>query len=615
MSGQVQPKMVGPLSRRGYYIFIAILFTIGAVATTGLLLAHRDSTTDETTNTGGSAAVSLPSKEYHDFAAKYLKSWPSDRMPEMILLFSGQQHNYEAPCGCTEPQSGGLERRYNLFSMIRGFGIPTVAMDLGDIYYTGGENHHTGGENHQIITQRDQAKLKYELSMRALGVMQYDVVNLGPEEFRVPLIEAAGFLLNVNNKTYSVLGANLTNKDEVYPGLNGGSVFEDFRVVEPKGSKIKVGVTGTLGQSAVDEIVKNNPSLDQSLPAPEVRFGGNAIVIPKVLAAMKPKDPSIRVLLYEGTLKEAEKLAQVIDDFDIIQYRSDESEPPSRSQRASAVAGKSQPKAQLVSVGHKGRWIGVMGVFRNPDNSLDMRWEVVLLNPDFRSPTQGRDDHPIVKLLEGYTKKLKDGDFLAKYVHGAYPGEYEVNGKRATRKFLGSEACKNCHAKEYQIWDATRHAGAYQTLFENKKAYPPHNRQYDGECVVCHTTGFKYSTGFRDSAIGLVDEKKSEYLFGVGCENCHGPGSLHAQNPKDQALLLAMSPWKQKLTDHLTRRAVETDSALDDDEKKKAVPGNERKVATRVFTMCTKCHDTDNDHDYKLEKWFKIAHGPTAKKN
>ena len=90
-------------------------------------------------------------------------------------------------------------------------------------------------------------------------------------------------------------------------------------------------------------------------------------------------------------------------------------------------------------------------------------------------------------------------------------------------------------------------------------------------------------------------------------------GRVSYGDPKNADFKKAISPWKAQLNDHLTLRALATDEARDDDPKKKAVPEAERKVAQKVFMTCINCHDTDNDHDFTLEKrWAKIADGPTA---
>ena len=82
----------------------------------------------------------------------------------------------------------------------------------------------------------------------------------------------------------------------------------------------------------------------------------------------------------------------------------------------------------------------------------------------------------------------------------------------------------------------TRHAHAYDTLV---KARDPKLRQFDGECIACHTVGFKHHTGYQDPPPGATPkqvEKHNLKLLDVGCESCHGPGSAHANNPNNKDL-------------------------------------------------------------------------------
>ena len=82
--------------------------------------------------------------------------------------------------------------------------------------------------------------------------------------------------------------------------------------------------------------------------------------------------------------------------------------------------------------------------------------------------------------------------------------------------YLGSAACRSCHAAEYETWSASPHAHTVETLAAVHKQGNP-------DCLRCHTTGFGRPGGFPEK--GLPPEHAD--LAGVGCESCHGPGGDH----------------------------------------------------------------------------------------
>jgi peroxiredoxin len=82
--------------------------------------------------------------------------------------------------------------------------------------------------------------------------------------------------------------------------------------------------------------------------------------------------------------------------------------------------------------------------------------------------------------------------------------------------YVGSVACRSCHAAEHATWSESPHAHAVDTLEVVHKQGNP-------DCLRCHTTGFGRPGGF--PAKGLVAQH--EDLASVGCESCHGPGGDH----------------------------------------------------------------------------------------
>src|SRR5262249_52397360 len=141
------------------------------------------------------------------------------------------------PCGCSDPQYGGLERRYNfLQQLIKDRGWPLLALDLGDVAQRSGP----------------QAKVKYKYSMEALKLLDYSAVGVGINEMTMPLIDAlAEHALNTPEPP--VLVANLKDQ-KTFADMGVKTFVVGGKVINGKGSEPKVGVVGVAGPSVVKEV-------------------------------------------------------------------------------------------------------------------------------------------------------------------------------------------------------------------------------------------------------------------------------------------------------------------------------------------------------------------------
>jgi Cytochrome c554 and c-prime len=104
-------------------------------------------------------------------------------------------------------------------------------------------------------------------------------------------------------------------------------------------------------------------------------------------------------------------------------------------------------------------------------------------------------------------------------------------------EYVGNAKCKMCHMKQFKAWSETQHAKAWTGL---KNADPAKAGEMatmlkielkgspsaTDACVTCHVTGFQLAGGFPQA-----DSTKAAAVSNVTCENCHGPGSLHAAAP------------------------------------------------------------------------------------
>ncbi len=85
-------------------------------------------------------------------------------------------------------------------------------------------------------------------------------------------------------------------------------------------------------------------------------------------------------------------------------------------------------------------------------------------------------------------------------------------------KYVGTGKCKTCHKDEHVAWSEMKHSKAWESLNAEQRATGKDEK--DRACVSCHTTGYGKPGGFES-------EEKTPKRVNVGCESCHGPGSLH----------------------------------------------------------------------------------------
>jgi hypothetical protein len=153
----------------------------------------------------------------------------------------------------------------------------------------------------------------------------------------------------------------------------------------------------------------------------------------------------------------------------------------------------------VCTVGRFGRYVCRLGVTFDPRTEKPVvRFESI--------PVQEKlpDDPALVQLYRQYQQLVSQSGLLESYPRVPLP---------AGLAFAGSLSCKPCHEPAYDKWNTTGHAHALDAL---KKV----GSDRDPECVICHVIGMEYESGFRT-------EEKTPHLAGVGCENCHGPGSQH----------------------------------------------------------------------------------------
>ena len=447
--------------------------------------------------------------------------------PQLVFCFTGRQDGYIEPCGCTglENQKGGLARRYTMLSELRAKGWPVVPMDVGN----------------QIRRFGRQAEIKFQRSVDGLKAMKYRAISFGANDLRMSVDELFATVVSEEGDSPFVC-ANVAIFDE--------SFIPKFQVLTF--GDLKIGVTAVLDDKIVSKLRSEDiltKTIDEGLRA----------VWPKLDAA----NCDINVLLAHADLETSKAIAKKFPNFDLVVSSGDASEP------SRTIEKIPETKSLLVQVGTKGMYVAAVGLFDGGDTRF--RYERVPLTHKYK------DSREMRQLMAAYQEQLKTRGLAGLGVKPLPPP--------TERRYVGSEACMGCHSDEYDIWKETPHGHATDSL-ANPGERSDIARHFDPECLSCHVTGwnpqkfYPYSSGY----LGL---EKTPGMMQSGCENCHGPGSVHVAHQNGDIELSEAESMKVRKDLTLMEKAEQ---------------------------KCLECHDLDNSPGFHekggfKDYWLKIKHG------
>jgi hypothetical protein len=502
--------------------------------------------------------------------------WEKPRPPDLAIVVSGQMDGYVQPCGCSYPQKGGLARRYNFIQSLKDKGWPVTAIDLGEIAQSSGP----------------QQLLKYGVSMKALRLMGYGAVGIGKTEFLMPLTDAlAQYSINVDQPRPVSTNLAGTDKTELFYQLN----VRKGEIIKAGG--IKAGVVGATGPGIVKAVMASLPPNEK-----DIIFLDMQRSVLSALGVLATEKVDLGFLLYQGDEQEAMRCAEFLHQehvknpnlatVHVLLCQTADEDPPAFPQKSPKA-----PSTLIITTGHKGRYVGVVGVWKAA-KGIDLKYQMLSMDPEFETEPGKAKNNPVMDLMEKYAETVRDGNYLARYPRS----NHEIQIQHKSALYVGSERCGDCHPHAFKIWQQSRHAHAFQTLVNAKN---PGLRQFDGECVACHTVGFKYRTGYFDPPKESTPKqiaKHNSKLLNVGCESCHGPGSEHVNNVNNEQLYRLINPYRP------SPRELNPATRAED----KTMLAKQRML--RTDGMCQQCHDSENDVNWPgfQEKWKLIAH-PTPK--
>jgi hypothetical protein len=328
----------------------------------------------------------------------------------------------------------------------------------------------------------DYDLLEYRYVLRAFAAMHYDALNLGGREAQ---FTAAQLRLLQQTSPVPILGANVVDQ------ATGRPIFDAYRIV--RRGAFRIAIIGVLDPHALTE----NPGAGLAV-------GDLEPAIERALAELHGK-ADLTVLLAFTDETTLARLAQEFFECQVI-LGGKVSQPAQELKR--------ENRSLVYFVTNESRALGILKLelaqgapLQVATNEIRFLRDTIPQDGSFRTMMQDyRDEVRHTRLA------VDDPNDLSADM---------VPGVRTVATYAGTDKCLACHPGAAAAWLASAHAHSFATLIARKADADP-------RCVGCHTIGFGTPSGYRR-------EFGASKLVDVGCESCHGPGSLHVREKNGDA--------------------------------------------------------------------------------
>lgn len=463
--------------------------------------------------------------------------WTPSRSAE--LFFSTEVSGYVEPCGCTLEPLGGLQRLATVLSQST---VEHGLVDAGDLLFP----------DHLDDLTREQHLLKSHIMARAYRQMGALAINVAPadlqagpehllalqQEGAVPLVSAnvrpkgshgpeiaRSFMRTLGGIRFGITGVATPEavaqvSSEVTVIEYAPSVRSEVQALRKAGAEVVV-VLAHVGEAAALELATMLPEVDVVVRAPGtpierapsapkqvgsvlvVEAGSQGQHVGRLRFSFGDETPERPFLLDDLGAKARRR--RELDEKSLAAAKVQREAMAQRPEMAEALKAQDARIAQLTK-----QLEAPVRASASPQQP-HVRADIVPLT------VQIAGDATVEKLLAGYYQKLRVMNLDKGDVSVCAPQE----GKAT---FVGTDKCVQCHEEAYAFWKKSKHAEAWQTLEKDGK-------HFDLTCVGCHVVGFQKPGGF-------CRLKDVEGFKDVGCENCHGPGSVHidSEDPTDIVL-------------------------------------------------------------------------------
>jgi hypothetical protein len=425
----------------------------------------------------------------------------------LVLFVTADLQGQLLPCGCSAGMRGGLGRAAALVARARADGLPTLYLDAGDALF-----ERSGLEADEAVEEERKAKavaealLRMGLQGRAVGPLD-DVQgtdfrrSLGLPEF--PLGSAR--VLRVGGHALGVVVAK--NAAELQTGAARARAEGAEFVLALYGGSLDNAVRDVRGLAGVDLLVS-------AQDAPVVTLDDESRLVRAEVPVARVQSRGRAVLRVDLVFGGSGRLRLFTSPEDVEREAATLDERIRLLKKELALPGQNAERRQLLTERLRALVEKRAALAPAPPLAGANGFTVRLVPLETTLPS----DPAVDAVVASFDAEVSELNLAFARAHGrdcaaAAPGE---------AAYVGNAACAGCHAKAFAVYDTTGHARAYRELERVHK-------QYRLECISCHVVGIQQPGG-----VCRVDRVTGRDA--VGCENCHGPGSLHAAHPTGQPL-------------------------------------------------------------------------------
>ncbi len=497
---------------------------VAPATTNGPATASQNTTTGATSTTGTTGKLE-----------------PDDVGPRApaIFMLSGLK-GYTEPCGCTlDVMLGGIDRIAGYIAAARPLYESVYVVDGGDLFF-----ETTTLEEHEI----PQERAKIAVVSKGLAEIGVQITVPGERDFALGIdtyfeqLKAAGITPVAANMTISGRELIKTQRDgnRLFVGIADPALYKDIKGVKVSDPKKALAalqaeidaadITVLIAHGEVPfakEMLEAVPGADFALVGHKPRETDQVDQIGHGFT-LEPYDQGrylgvLKLFNAEGAAGKPFVDARPTSKAELEKVeRQIEHVNESINKLPPATVGNEPPvllslRARLAKLQARREEIQ-RAALNVPAEGPSFLWRSIALEPGLPVHEE------IERIRDAYNAQLKQ-------LNSGIEREVVPVAKGAA-EFIGTDNCSSCHSGAKAFWDKTAHARAWPTLVDR-------NKDFDQKCVGCHVVGYDQPGG---SVIGKFEydvtldvmgtpSELHKSLTNVGCESCHGPGSLHVKSP------------------------------------------------------------------------------------